>query len=538
MAVKDFFNPKKILDKYISEKANQIVSESRSEISANMYAHHIPIYFGGEKTPFELGTPSDFELDYYAIRKRAWESYIKTDTVQNAIKKYLLWVVGSGLKMQSEPAFQVLQSNGVDITAEELKTFSELSEQKFRLYAKSLYSTYNENQSLHDLAIEAGKNALLAGDVLVLERFNGDNSTTDFIDGGYICNPVFSDYYEKAEKRGNKIIDGVEINKKGKHVAFYVIQEDLTYKRIPAYSSSGRMQAWLMYGLKSKSSDVRGMSLLTAIMESHAKLDRYKEASIGSAEEQAKIYMTVEHGSKSDGENPIINPLAKQAFNKGKGVAPETRSISEACDEAATKITQTTGKQAINMPVDSQLKMHSNVAGVNFESFWKPNMQIIYATIGIPPEVAMDLFGGAYSGSRAALMSWQHKMKTDRTVIFERQFYQRIYAYWLDINVLTDKINLPQYLKALLVDKNKETLEAFRSARFIGPNVPHIDPVKEANAERIKLGKGMDNVPLSSVEQSMENLTTGEFEPMIKKVKNEKDLAKDFIDSGNKLVKQ
>ena len=55
--------------------------------------------FDGEKTPYELGQPKEFVLDYSTLRMRAWEAYIKSDIVQNAIKKYVLWVLGEGLKL-------------------------------------------------------------------------------------------------------------------------------------------------------------------------------------------------------------------------------------------------------------------------------------------------------------------------------------------------------------------------------------------------------------------------------------------------------
>lgn len=502
--------------------------------SSYRYNNLYPV-FDGEKTPYELGTPLWFDQDYYSIRLRAWERYIKTDFVQNAIRKYCLWVIGSGLKLQSEPSKHVLENNGIIIGDDKLNLLSKLLEEKFRLYANSIHSSYSGNVgvNLHEQAAEALKNAILSGDVLVVERTINGSVTTQVIDGFFIQTPIVSNYIDEAEKRGNRIVDGVEIDKTGRHVSFYIATDELNYQRILCRGSkTGNVQAWLMYGMKGKISDVRGMSLLTAVMETSAKMDRYKEAAVGKAEENAKVAFTIEHGKDSDGEDPLTQQIAT-SFGKGKGVSPESETDNG--DVIATKIAQSTNKAVYNLPIDSKLVRHADGSDINFSAFWQPNIDIIYATLGIPPEVAADKFGGAYSGSRAALKSWEYKMMVDRVKILKNHFYQPIYNYWLDIQALKGGVLLPGYLQATL-DNNIEIIESYRKARFIGAGVPHIDPVKEVNAERIKLGQEMKSVPLTSVEQSIELLGSGDFDDVIKKVSKEKKLFDEIFDINSEPV--
>ena len=73
----------------------------------------------------------------------------------------------------------------------------------------------------------------------------------------------------------------------------------------------GTRQAWLMYGIRHKINDTRGMSLLTAVLERDSKLDRFLEASVGAAEENSKIPFTFEHSQYSDGTNPMDNQMAQ-----------------------------------------------------------------------------------------------------------------------------------------------------------------------------------------------------------------------------------
>ena len=485
-------------------------------------------YFNGEKTPYEMGNPHHYFIDYYAMRLRAWEAYIKTDFVQNAIRKYILWVLGPGLKTQSEPIESVLRAKGIN---QDLRRFSEDVEAQFRLFANTRESTYNQNEVLHELAERAMMNSILAGDCLIVARYNGNSVNAQVIDGGLISTPIGSRYMSWAEKRGNQIIDGVEINKKGKHIAYYIKQPgvDMKWQRIKARQSDGTLQAWLMIGQKGKQNDVRGMSLLAAVLETSEKMGRYKDASLSHAEQSSKFVASIQHDINSDGTNPLMDNIA-QAFGKEKGTMPDSITDGEI---RAPKIAEQVQGTVVNLGVGQKLVKHTPEVDVNFENFWNINIEVVYATLGIPPEVAKDLFGGSYSSSRAALKSWEYKIATDRTKKLHREFYGPIFDYWLNIAVLKGDIQAEGYLDAL-VNKDFMVLAAYRNKRFIGTSVPHIDPVKEVTAERMKLGENMKDYPLTTVEQSMENLNTGDVNQMIKKRIYEQEIVKELSpDIGN-----
>jgi capsid protein len=511
----------KIFGFEIGSKNNKVEVESSAIYPS---AHVTPLYFDGEKTPYELGTPKDYQLDYYSLRARAWQAYLESDLIQNAIKKYCLWIVGPGLKLQAQPNEYLLSKKGIDIG-----NFIPDAENSFRLFAEMKESSYSGMDNLHGLAAEALKNALNAGDCLIVQRFNGNIATTELIDGLDVQTPILSEELDKIEKRGHTISYGIEKDKKGTHIAFFVRKKDLTYERIMARSSNGRLKAWLFYGMKHKINDDRGMSLLTAVLETAAKMDRYKDATLGSAEENAKVPYSVEHNQFSTGEDPALNQL-RQSFGKGKAVAPETQSY-EQCEGVASKIAVSTSKQVYNMPIGSTLKRNNFATDINFQSFFGINIDIVYATIEMPAEVAMEKFGGSYSSSRAALKSFEYTMTTNRKTKMKKYFYQPIYDYYLDINILQNNINAPGYLEALR-QNDIMTLAAYRHSRFIGATVPHIDPVKEVMAERKKLGVSFDNIPLTTGEQATEQLNTGDFDQNIKKAENEKKDS-EFFDTAN-----
>ena len=96
--------------------------------------------------------------------------------------------------------------------------------------------------------------------------------------------------FQAAEDRGNEIVHGVEVEPSGKHYAYYVINTDNTYTQILAYGkNTGKLQAYLIYGSEHRIDSVRGMPMLSAVLEKIKKLDRYNEAIVAGAEESAKV---------------------------------------------------------------------------------------------------------------------------------------------------------------------------------------------------------------------------------------------------------
>ena len=187
------------------------------------------------------------------------------------------------------------------------------------------------------------------------------------------------------------------------------------------------------------------------------------------------------------------------------------------------------------MPIGASLKLLESKNELYFKDFYTTNIQLVAASVGIPYEVAMSMYNSNYSASRAAIKDWEHSMKTAREK-FSYQFYQPFYNLWLEIEVLTGKIKADGFLKAI-IDNNLYAIESYHNARWIGVNVPHIDPVKEVQAARLRLGD--DTTPLSTYDQETEALGTGDFVQNIDRIIKEKSIIpkeeKDPIESKKNL---
>lgn len=521
----DFFKKLDPLNtKAVDELRNEIQGLKGDLIEAHNTSNFTPLFhfgYNGEKNTGELGVITKYHLEYDNLRHRSWKAYLDDEVASTIINRYVMWIIGKGLKYQSEPVESILKEEKIELNIEE---FTTTVEDRFFVYGKSKMFDYKKIDSLNGIAKTTYINAIVGGDVLVIPRVIKGNLNVQLVDGSHIKTPPFGDHQTEAAKRGNIIKNGIEENPKGEHVAFYVqkrndasgFQASLEFDRIPAKGvRTGRKTAFLVYGLRYRLDDNRGIPILSTILETLKKLDRYKEAIVGTLEERAKIVYQIVHQEFSTGETPLQAQLAKtRSIDGGKDVATDVHG-----KQLADNIAVTTNKSTYNMPQGARMEAIEARTDTNFKDFYLPNVHLACAAIGIPPEVALSKYDSNFSASRAALKDWEHTIEVDRAA-FSYQFYEPLKDYWFELEVLKGKIFSPGFLNALL-SKNQMVIDAYLNGRFVGANVPHIDPLKEVAAERAKLGPTLANAPLTTVENATEALNGGDSRSNIKKAGKE-----------------
>ena len=522
--LRDKFSGKKVIETQIIDVA--------PKASYGLFA----VNFNGEKNLGEIGPIKDYKIDYTALRYRSWQAYLESEIAQTIINRFATWVIGKGLKLQAEPVAKLLEYEGIKIDREK---FSEQVETRFSTFRKSKKSDYSGMANLDLIARRAFINAILGGDCLVVLRFDGNNINVQLIDGEHVKSPNYgTEDFPAVLENGNVIKNGIEMNAKGEHVRYWIQQKDYSFTSVEAKSASSGMNiAFMVYGLEYRLDNVRGLPLIAVVLETLKKLERYKEATLGSAEERQKIAYQIIHGRASDGSNPLIASMAK-AYDADSNDTDLPVDVNGT--QLADKVAATTNKQTFNMPIDAKLEALESKNELYFKDFYEVNIDIICAAVGgIPPNVAMSKYNDSFSASRAALKDWEHTLGVKRSD-FSFQFYQPIYDFWLDVEILKNKISAPGYITARA--KNEYTiLDAYRTARFVGTNVPHIDPLKEVNAERAKLGLLAANIPLTTIEAATEALNGGDsyanIEQYAKELKYTKDLGIKNEETTNEVVK-
>lgn len=485
----------------ITGNKKEVVSAGKKNSAKMEMVSSFTYSFDGEKNLGEMGPVKDLRPNYRALSMRSWQAFTESEVASTIIKRSCAWVIGRGLKLQSEPPKIIFDELGINL---DVQKFSKSVEARFNLFRRSNLTSYSQMQNLDGIAKEAWKHALIGGDVLTILRYEEGRVNVQLIDGDFVQSMISGTFPQKLSN-GNTLQYGVERNDKGTHVAYHVRLANMEYRRIPAVSEeSGLRTAFLVMGSKYRTNSMRGIPLIATILETLKKMERYKEAVLGSAEERAKIAYFIEHGVASDGENPMVKQMARALNPDGKDDLPKDINAQE----LANLVAATTNKSVYNMPRDSSMKSIEAKTELYFKDFFDINVKHVCAAINMPYQVAMMLYEGNFSASRAALKDWENTLLIDRQD-FSDQFYAIIYAYWLDIQILQGKIQAPGYLKARL-EKNFEILESYRTARFVGASVPHIDPWKEVKAEREKLGSQGAHIPLTTGESATERLDQGE----------------------------
>lgn len=472
---------------------------------SKIYGQNYPIVtrnFDGEKTLGELGVITRSTLDYRALRLRSKDSLLKQDTTKIITDKHVDYTIGTGLKLQAEPEKTILSLEGVEL---DFIKFQEHVEARFNLYSNSKFCDYSEQKTFHQIAYDLYKEVFTSGDALVVCRVGNLGLNVQIFSGEHVKSPMIgSSFYDEAKQRGNYINHGIEFDSKGRHVAYFVHVLDVNnilgkVERIEVYGkNTKRKMAWMVYGQKLSSDHLRGIPEMTQTLEKSAKLDRYTEAAVGKAEKAANITFSIEHDNYSTGEDPL------DSIRKSKNNIIDTPSGYELGDGLANKIVETTSNQTFNMPIGAKLKPFTTEIETDYEPFERANFNKISASANVPPEVALNMYNSNYSASRAAINGWAYTVDIDR-VDFAIDFYIPFYKLWLEIEILKGKIDAPGFIVALQKD-DFMVIEAYSKCRFIGKNMPHIDPLKEAKSVELML-----NLGLISREQATEMLNLGDW---------------------------
>ncbi len=462
-------------------------------------------YFDGQKEEGELGPARTIFPDYYAARERAWELNLTNDIAKLVVNKWVTWLIGKGLRFNCTPPKK-----------EHLKTTNRENlisqiEFRFRNYLNSRYSDYSEMVNFHEITSNSTYNALASGDVLCVLRVKNGNVTTQLIDGANIQTPLNYD-------GTNFILDGVEYDKRNKHVAFWIFNEEGIHVRVSAiHKPTGLKMAFLIYGSKFRLNETRGVPLLLENFEKIKNLERYIEATVKNAEISSELVFINEHDNSSTGENVL-----KNAALKGLGTTDKTnlnQLPSPNCFQ--DNLAKQTKGVTLNNTIGATLKMLKPDAEATMPDFMVANLKLIFASAEIPFEVAMSVYGSNYSASKAARNDWQHVLDV-KTLKVANQSYQPVYELWLYNEVALGRIVYPELLEAYRV-KDYVQIEALNKSSYTGVSVGDIDPLKTVKAVREAMGDA--TTPIMTGERGAEIVSQQDFSEIQEQVNVERKIA-------------
>lgn len=444
----------------IIDSRGQIVAGS-SYVPSYSYA-----YQTGDKWNGGFGQTNFLLTDYWTLRARSRQLFEENLYARGLIRRLVTNEINTGLHLEATPEEILL---GLEEDA--LADWSENVENRFSIWADNpRLCDVNERLTWGQIQAEIRRTSLVSGDVLVVNR--NDSRTLlpkiQLIDGGRVQQPL------DVPQGGNKIVQGVEIDSLGRHVAFWVRQDDGTSKRLPAWGEkSGRRLAWLVYGCDKQLEDTRGKPLLSLVLQSLKEIDRYRDSVQLKATINAMLAMFIKRDEDKPGTALMTGGAVRrttEAANGPAGVSQEQRRFAMMEQHPGIVMEQL---QKGETPHGFQ----SNGTDEKFGDFEAAIMSVVAWGNGVPPEILTLSFNSNYSASQAAVNEFKLGMNVTRND-FGASACQPVYVEWLISEALSGKIRANGFLEAWRDPKQYDIFGAWTSASWLGQIKPAVDQSK------------------------------------------------------------
>ena len=465
--------------------------------------------FDGEQEPGALNNVYLYDVDYYELAQRAYTLVTTNEFARILVTRLTEFVVGTGLRLHPQPMRNVLKRLfKIDVPEDFAKQIQDI----WNLLEDDKNISITKEQNIHALAKSIFYNGFIAGDVLVVKRIVNQNLQYQVINGLSVRSGL------SQAKAGNKIIDGVEIDKNEVPVAYYVEQKSGGEPvRIPARDEKGRLIAWLVpVGIK-RLNQTRAYTQLGSIMQKLHKIGDYANAEVMAAQVNAKIALKIEQDKDSSGVNPMKGlPALGRSVKEELTKTAEKVSDNSEVEKFRSRIKKIPSALSFFMPKGQKLdSFDTKRPNTNYTNFLDGSMKYIFASNGIPFEVALMVFSNNFSASRASLKMFEVILEHIRKNTIDDYFYQIVYSQFFELECLKGIIKAPKYLE--LKNDNGYMDNAYTKAKFVGLKIPHIDEVKEVNAVLSKLKGG-----LTTFEHALETLgISTDFDSLIERRKAE-----------------
>ncbi|GHV06332.1 hypothetical protein FACS1894217_04800 [Clostridia bacterium] len=478
-----------IIDKAISAFApaaalKRVGARQRLEILtnsgySNYGANHVKKFAIGWQS-HSGDAQSDIIDNLSTLRQRSRDLYMGVPIATGALKTFRTNVVGVGLTLKSTIDPTVLK-----ITEEQAREIERLIEREFDLWADSENCDAERLDNFYELQQLAFLNWLMSGDTFVmLPQNTRPNSPYDLrvqlIEADRVSNPPDAILKEN-------ITGGVEVNERGEVTAYHICnkhpdqftQTPPQWTRVKAYGNKTGRRNVLHLMNRERVGQLRGVPLLSPVIESLKQLGQYTQAELTAAVVSGLFAVFIEKKNAS-GEPPIDG-----MYSRAEQLDPDDDRSIELAPGIVLDLED--GEEA--KPVTP------GRPNGNFDPFVIAICRQIGAALELPYELLVKNFDASYSASRGALLEAWKGFKMYRAWL-SNDFCQPIFEEWLDEAVAKGRIAAPGYFSDPAIRK------AYGTAEWHGPAQGTLDPVKEVTAAVIRVKNGFSTHERESMEMN------------------------------------
>lgn len=461
------------------------------------------------------GSPrEDIDWNNYTLRQRGRMLSMSTPIAKSAITTNRTNVIGMGLQLKSK-----IDHEALGMTPEKAAAWQRKTEKEFALWADNKRACdatgVNDFYSMQQLAFSSW---LTSGDAFVVIK---QYKTTQLMPYSLRLHIVEADRIrtpgkagqlltDGKAKNGNKIFDGVEVNKDGAIVAYYVHNtypnevgaDPEDYVRVEAYGELTGLPNILQLMDSERPEQYRGVTYLAPVIEPLLQLRRYTDSELTAANIEScfSAFIKTTAGTAD-------MPFNEVGWGEVTGIPDNSQGISRDPNEYEL------GAGTVNIlePGEDVVFADPKRPSGGFDNFVAAVATQVGAALEIPKDLLMKAFNASYSASRAALLeAW--KAFQMRRKWFTSDFCRPVYEIWLAEAVARGRILAPGFFT------NPAIRKAYLGSEWIGPSQGMLDPTKEIEAEVLAIQHGF-----STHEQSTIKLNGGQWQDNVAQLAIEND---------------
>lgn len=468
-------------------------------------------FFDGDKFPGGFGATSLLSMDYWTLRQRSNQLFNENLYARGLIRRLITNEINKGLNLEATPNGDIL--GGVMKNDDTRTDWSEDVESRFQIWSKNPpLCDYFQADTFGSIQRTIRREALVTGDVLIVLRQSQRLRLpkVQLISGEKVQDPM-----SPKIRKGNTLKHGVELDAAGRQVAYWVTQVDGTSARVPAIGErTGRRIAWLVYGTDKRLDDVRGLPMLSLVLQSLKEIDRYRDSAQRKAVINSILAMFIKKTDDKPGTKPMTGGAVRRedaTVTDGDG-STRTYNLSSQIPGVVLDELQT-GEEPVGF--------NSTGTDINFPVFEAAVLNAVAWSNEIPPEVFTLSFQSNYSASRGAVNEF--KMYLDKMrAEFAEKVTEPIYQEWLISEILLGKISAPGFLEAWRDISQYDILGAWIASDWSGAIKPSVDLKKEVAAYRDMIKDG-----LITHDRAAREISGTKFSTNIRRLKKENELKAD-----------
>lgn len=429
------------------------------------------------------GSPDEDIIDNLeTLRERSRDLYMGVPLATGALKTARTNIIGTGLRLKP-----TIDAEFLGLSDEEVTALKRAIEREFSLWADDVFCDAMRMNNFYDLQQLACISQFMSGDCFSLlpiipYQYSVYDLRIRLIEADRCSDPL--------EKGGRDIRGGVEVDSSGAVIAYWFTNKHplsttaarMEWTRVEAFGKRTGRRNVLHLMESERPEQRRGVPLLAPVIESLKQLGRYTEAELMAAVVSGMFTVFIESESPDGGQ-------------LGEGI-PLEQQISD--DDSDYEL----GNGAVLGLAPGEKANIANPGRPNtaFDGFVTSILRQIGSALEIPYELLIKHFTASYSASRAALLeAW--KMFRMRRAWMASDFCQPIYEEWFAEAVSKGRIDAPGFFDDPLIRK------AYTKAEWHGPSQGQLDPLKEAEAAKVRVEEGF-----STRERETAELTGGDFE--------------------------